>query len=210
MDLCESKMQFEVIEHSKFQGSKIRLCQLSPPQSLHIICDFQVLVCFQVIEVLLNGDMQFLYTLLGHSAKFAHDTFRCLYCKFNFKNGEEGLLRNIHEFDELSKMYHTNLDTEASYNIINPPLCRIPLERVVPFFLHVSLGEFIKTINSFKDACRKIDLKIKDPFSRNTDAVEFLSTKLVLKLNNFTFESTAHFFFFGLRYVGFCEKIFFQ
>ena len=139
-------MQFEVLEDVHFHGSKIRLCSIGPGEVVHFIPETRILLCRQVIDVRLNGDMAYIYVMLGHSAKFAHDAYRCIFCKFNFKTGQEGLLRNIAEFDDLAKHYKTSLNAERTYNIINPPLVHIPLENVVPFFLHVSLGMFKKQL----------------------------------------------------------------
>ena len=78
----------------------------------------------------------------------------------------------------MAKHYKTSLNAERTYNIINPPLVHIPLEKVVPFFLHVSLGMFKKTVTSFNTACRALDKLVLDPNIRNSATVEHLSVKL--------------------------------
>ena len=178
VDINDSWMQFEVLEDVQFHGSIIRLCSTGPGEVVHFIPETRILLCRQVIDVRLNGDMAYIYVMLGHSAKFAHDAYRCIFCKFNFKTGQEGLLRNIAEFDDLAKHYKTSLNAERTYNIINPPLVHIPLEKVVPFFLHVSLGMFKKTVTSFNTACRALDKLVLDPNIRNSATVEHLSVKL--------------------------------
>ena len=78
VDINDSWMQFEVLEDVHFHGSKIRLCSIGPGEVVHFIPETRILLCRQVIDVRLNGDMAYIYVMLGHSAKFAHDAYRCI------------------------------------------------------------------------------------------------------------------------------------
>ena len=119
---------FEVLEVSQFKGSSI---YIGPDIRFSVIK-----WCRQIIKAFLTGDMQFIYTLLGHSADFLHDMFRCIFCLHNFSTGEDGPLRSIRDFDSLAESYACNpVDQSLHLNIVKKPLLYVELTKVVSFFM---------------------------------------------------------------------------
>ena len=129
---------------------------------------------------LLNGDMACVYQLMGHDGDFAHGTYKCLYCLYNFKTREPGPLCNIDDFFTLSDTHLQNRGAPAlTFDIVNRPVFRCPLNRIVPFFLHVDLGLFLYTIKALCRECRVID-RLIPVADRNPEALEVLEQELEL------------------------------
>ena len=125
----------------------------------------------------MTGDMQFIYTLLGHSADFLHDMFRCIFCLHNFSTGEDGPLRSIRDFDSLAESYACNpVDQSLHLNIVKKPLLYVELTKVVPFLMHSYVGMFQRSISALRRDCRKLDRHIAVD-SRNPEILEQLQQK---------------------------------
>ena len=142
--------------------------------------DLLALVCMQLIVYTFMGDMQFVYRILGHHSDFLRDTFRCIYCTYNFRTKDAGTPRDIAHFSNLASRHKQNPSRrgEGTYNIVYDPVFPIPLENVVPFFLHCFLGLFCRSVDSFKKDLRGIDRRIVNPENRNPVAFEVLEGKL--------------------------------
>ena len=71
-----------------------------------------------------------------------------------------------------------------TFDIVNRPVFRCPLNRIVPFFLHVDLGLFLYTIKALCRECRVID-RLIPVADRNPEALEVLEQELELCHNAF-------------------------
>ena len=170
-------LNFEVVEEMSFQGHTIELCIFKDGRFVER-GGLTIQVCGKLVCLRLTGDMSFIYKLLGHSSGFRHDRYRCIYCKHDFKTGEEGPMRDIMEFNELAEKARQHKNVKETFNICNEPILKVPLFQVVPFLLHVFLGLFQRSMDCFKMKCRQFDLRIKDPATRNPSTFQYLETEL--------------------------------
>ena len=133
VSLCNDlRITFTVVEVSQFFGQSLYIGR-SVNRKVPPLLNWNR----QVLRGILTGDMQFVYSLLGHSADFLHAVFRCIYCTYNWSTGDPGEMQHILDFSELACTHKKDkTDALLNYDILHEPLVQIPLWQVVTFFLH--------------------------------------------------------------------------
>ena len=165
----ESLLKYTILDVSLLFGKPIKIGNGAPTVTL----------TRQLILALINGDMKCIYTLMGHSAQFACDKYRCIFCYHNWETGESGADREIEDFESLCECHNLNpTDASLNFNIVQKPLIKLQtLAVIVPFFLHVFLGLFQRSMVTIRHECQTIDSTIPSDV-RDPDLLQRLQQKL--------------------------------
>ena len=112
----ESLLKYRILDVSLLFGKPIKIGNGAPTVTLSQ----------QLILALINGDMKCIYTLMGHSAQFARDKYRCIFCYHNWETGESGADREIEDFESLCECHNLNpTDASLNFNIVQKPLIKL-------------------------------------------------------------------------------------
>eukprot|EP00057_Strongylocentrotus_purpuratus_P034143 XP_794084.3 PREDICTED: uncharacterized protein LOC589347 [Strongylocentrotus purpuratus] len=130
----------------------------------------------KTMKVFAFGDYEYLtrmYGLTGPNGRHC-----CLYCEMPKKDFADPPMtvprqRSLQTLKESLSHFKTCGIPKESVNVIRDPFFDIPINRVCPPGLHISLGVFLKHFNSLCQACHTLDLKIGHSLARTpTDQLE--------------------------------------